>query len=342
MTKVLFSDKKKKVVIEDTTLPITGENQVKIKTEYSYISAGTELTIIQMGKVNIVQEVQHNPLGYSMCGYVLETGSNVTHVKKGDAVACVGAGAYHATEVLVAKNLVVPVPKACSMREAAMSAMGCFALEGVRKANIDFGENVLVVGGGLMGQFVSQYVSLFAGKVILIERNNNRLATLNKNVTGLYADDDVWDKISEMTAPTGVEKTMFCLGGNVTEIFDNVKKVMCKSPDNIPQGSIVFSGGATITVTLASQSGNLKILSSAKAGPGYRDEAFENGADYPCGYVKWTVNRNVSVILLAVADKKLCLEKLITHEYKFQDALQAYKKLAEPDTDALAVLLKYN
>lgn len=193
-----------------------------------------------------------------------------------------------------------------------------------------------------MGQLASQYASLFAGKVILVERNKSRLEKLSKNVAGLYADDDVWDKISKMTSPTGVEKTIFCLGGNVTEIFDNVKKVMCKSPDGIQQGSIVFSGGATITVTLASSSGNLKILSSAKAGPGYRDEKFESGANYPCGYVKWTVNRNVAVILQAIADKKLCLESLITHEYKYQDALQAYKKLAEPDTDALAVLLKYN
>ncbi len=342
MSKVLFSDKEKKVVIEESALPPTGANQVRIKTAYSYISAGTELTALQMGKVNVVQEVRHVPLGYSMCGYVLETGNNVTHVQKGDAVACVGAGACHATETLVAKNLVIPVPEGCPMRSAAMSAMGCFALEGVRKTQLDFGENVLVVGGGLMGQIVSQYVKLFAGKTILVERNRNRLEKLSGGITGLYSDDGVWDKITELTAPVGIEKAIFCLGGDVTGIFGNVKNVMSKSPDGIQQGTIVFSGGATITVTLASSSGNLKILSSAKAGPGYRDEKFESGADYPRGYVKWTVNRNVEAILQVIADKKLHLENLITHEYDFQDALQAYQKLAEPDTDALSVLLKYN
>lgn len=343
MVKTVFADKDRKILIEESSLPPTGENQVKVKTEYSYISAGTELTAIQMGEaVSIVKEVEHKPLGYSISGYVTETGSNVKHVKKGEPVACIGAGAYHATEVLVAKNLVIPVPEGCPMPEASMSAMGCFALEGIRKAGIDFGENVLIVGGGLMGQLASQYASLSAGKVILIEKNRKRLEKLDDKICGLYADDDVWDKISGMTAPTGVEKAIFCLGGNVTETFDNVKKVMCKSPDGIQQGSIVFSGGATITVSLASPSGNLKILSSAKAGPGYRDAEFENGADYPNAYVKWTVKRNVEVILQAIADKKLHMEKLITHTYKFQDALQAYEKLAEPDTDALGVLLKYN
>ncbi len=342
MAKTVFADREKKVVVDDIELPLTGENQVRVKTEYSYISAGTELTALQMGKVNIAQEVNRSPMGYSMCGYVLEAGNNVRHVKKGDAVACVGAGAYHAEEVLVGKNLVVPIPEGCSMRESALSAMGCFALEGVRKAAVNFGENVLIIGGGLMGQMAARYVSAFAGKTILVEKNKNRLDKLSGNIIGMPADENVWEEIAHITSPSGVEKALFCLGGDVTAIFNNVKNVMSKSPEGIQHGDIVFSGGATITVTLASSSGNLRIISSAKAGPGYRDEKFENGGDYPPAYVKWTVNRNVKVILRAVADKKLRFENLITHEYRLEEALAAYKKLADPDTDALAVLLRYN
>jgi threonine dehydrogenase-like Zn-dependent dehydrogenase len=342
MAKVLFTDKEKKVVIEDVELAATGENQVRVKTAYSYISAGTELTMLQMGNVNMVREVGHQQLGYTLSGYVSEVGTNVTHIKVGDPVACVGQGAFHADEVLVAKNLVIPVPEGCPIREAAMSAMGCFALEGIRKAELEFGENVLVIGGGLMGQFASQYAAMFAGKVILLENNPERLNKVVDNVTALASDEQVWDKIKELTAPVGVEKVLFCLGGDRTNIFDEVKKVMNTSPDNIAQGTIVFCGGATITIDLASRSGNLKILSSAKAGPGYRDAAFESGADYPMGYVKWTVNRNVQAILNAIAAGKLKLDHLITHEYHYTDALAAYQELAKPDTDAMAVLLKYS
>lgn len=342
MAKVLFTDKEKKVVIEDIALPETGENQVRVKTSYSYISAGTELTMIQMGNVNMVREVGHQQLGYTLSGYVTEVGANVSHVQVGDPVACIGDGAFHADEVLVAKNLVIPVPEGCSMREAAMSAMGCFALEGIRKAELEFGENVLVIGGGLMGQFVSRYAAMFAGKVIMLESNPDRLNKAADNVTALVPDEKVWEKIKELTAPVGVEKVFFCLGGDRTNIFDEVKKIMTASPDNIAQGTLVFCGGATITVQLASPSGNLRILSSAKAGPGYRDPEFEAGADYPMGYVKWTVKRNVEVILQAIANKKLKLEHLITHEYAHCDALEAYKELAKPETNAMAVLLKYS
>lgn len=341
LAKCLFTDKEKRVVVEGMELPSVSENQVKVRTSFSYLSAGTELTMLQMGNVNDIRDVGHDKLGYSLSGTVLEVGSAVAHIAIGDSVACVGQGAFHATEVLVPKNLVIPIPEGCSMRAAAMAAMGCFALEGIRKAEIEFGENVLVVGGGLMGQFVSQYAKGFAGQVLLMERNRDRLKKVPDGVIGLYADDKGWKRIGELTAPVGVEKVLFCLGGDRTEVFDEVKKVMCKSPDGIQQGTLVFCGGATITVSLASSSGNLRILSSAKAGPGYRDAAFESGADYPQGYVKWTVNRNVRAILQAVACGKLHLDNLITHEYAFSDALAAYEKLAEPDTDALAVLLTY-
>ncbi|MCF6175820.1 MAG: hypothetical protein L3J71_08640 [Victivallaceae bacterium] len=341
MAKVLFTDKEQKVVIEDVELGATGANHVRIKTTYSYISAGTELTVLQMGNVNSVREVGHGELGYTLSGVVTEVGADVTKVKVGEQVAAVGQGAFHADEVLVAKNLVIPVPEGCSMRVAAMAAMGCFALEGIRKAELEFGENVLVIGGGLMGQFVSQYAAMFAGQVILLENNPDRLDKVVDKVTGLVADGEVWDRIKALTAPVGVEKVFFCLGGDRTAIFDEVKKIMTQSPDGIAQGSIVFCGGATITVSLASPSGNLRILSSAKAGPGYRDATFEAGNDYPMGYVKWTVKRNVQAILGAVAAGKLELDQLITHEYHYTEALVAYTELAKPNTDAMAVLLKY-
>jgi threonine dehydrogenase-like Zn-dependent dehydrogenase len=342
MAKVLFTDKEQKVIIEDVELGATGANQVRIKTAYSYISAGTELTMLQMGNVNSVREVGHGELGYTLSGVVTEVGADINTLKVGDQVAAVGQGAFHADEVLVAKNLVIPVPAGCSMRVAAMAAMGCFALEGIRKAELELGENVLVIGGGLMGQFVSQYAAMFAGQVMLLENNPDRLDKVVDKVTGLVSDEQVWEKIKDLTAPVGVEKVLFCLGGDRTAIFDEVKKVMTQSPDGIAQGSIVFCGGATITVSLASPSGNLRILSSAKAGPGYRDAAFEAGNDYPMGYVKWTVNRNVQAILGAVAAGKLQLEQLITHEYHYTEALAAYTELAKPDTNAMAVLLTYN
>jgi hypothetical protein len=117
---------------------------------------------------------------------------------------------------------------------------------------------------------------------------------------------------------------------------------MSKSPDGLCQGRVVFSGGASVTVEMASASGNLRFLSSAKAGAGYRDPVYEAGADYPIFYVRWPVRRNMEVILKAIASKKLSVKPLITHEYHYTEALGAYNKLSERNTDAMAVLLRYD
>ena len=342
MPRVVFAHPEKKVSVEDIPPTAMNENQIRVRTAFSYLSAGTELTVLQMGLVNMEAPVPHLPLGYSLAGEVIEVGAKVTQVKPGDRVACVGAGAHHATEVVVARNLVVPIPDQVSMREAAVAAMMCFALEGVRKARIAFGENVLVLGAGPMGQIASQLALASGGNVYMMDRNAHRLARAVEGIKTVQDDDAGWDQVKSETAPVGVEVGLLCFGGDATAAFGRLKEAMTVAADGVPHGRVVSPGGATITVQLASASGNIEILSSAKAGPGYRDGAYESGAHYPIGYVKWTVTRNVQVLLRAVARKQLRIEPLISHEFPYEDAPAAYAKLAEPDTDALITLFRYN
>jgi threonine dehydrogenase-like Zn-dependent dehydrogenase len=342
MAKIIITDPAKRIVIEDVNIGEPAANYVKVKTVRSYLSAGTELTQLQMGKVNKTADITKGRLGYSLSGIVTAIGDSVNNLKIGDRVVCIGQGAFHSTEVLVAKNLVTQLPDAVSFEEAAPTAMMCFGIESIRKAKLEFGENVLIVGAGLMGQIVAQLAVISGcGKVFLLDINEYRLKKAGEGIITVFGDEKGWKFIKKETEPFGIEAAFMCNGGEATDIFNNIKQVMCKSPDGITHGRVVAPGGVRITLELASASGNIQILSSAKAGPGYRDSAFEQGMDYPNYYVKWTVKRNVETILHAIVEKKLTIKPLITHEYLFEDALQAYQKLAEPDTDALAVLLKY-
>jgi len=51
-SKALFSDPKNVIAIREKELPHPNANKVLVKTAYSYISAGTELTMLQYGPVN--------------------------------------------------------------------------------------------------------------------------------------------------------------------------------------------------------------------------------------------------------------------------------------------------
>ncbi len=201
MVRVLYCDPEKQVVIENMKLPALNKDQVRVKTVYSYLSAGTELTMLQMGQTNNTCEVTRDPLGYSLSGEVIEVGANVTHVKPGDNVACVGAGALHTDEAIVAKNLVSPVPAGVSLREAAPAAMMCFALGGIRRARLEFGENVLVLGGGAMGQIAAQLAQACGCHVYMMDLNESRLAKANNGIITVTGNDAGWERIRTETAP---------------------------------------------------------------------------------------------------------------------------------------------
>lgn len=341
-TQALFIDPQRHIVVEPVQLPGMKPSSVRVKTACSYLSAATELTRLQMGRPNVKIPVTRGQIGYSLAGTVTQVGDAVTHVKVGDRVACVGQGAYHATEVQVEKNLVVRMPDEVSFEEAAPAAMFCFTMEGLRKARIQFGENVLVVGAGMMGQVMSQLAASSGTAVWLMDSNPNRLAKAPAAVRTIPADDAGWKSLRQAAAPHGIEVAFLCLGGEATEVYKRILSVMASSPDGITHGRLVVSGGATITATLASTSGNVQIFSSAKAGPGYRDDRYESGGDYPACYVPWTVKRNAEAALAAIARKQLGIRPLITHRFPYTRALEAYTLLAKPDTEALCVVLTYD
>lgn len=327
------------VALQERELPEPSEHNVLIETHYSFISAGTELNVVRTAREH--PDRAGHKLGYSLAGVVLETGSQVTHVKPGDRVAAVGAGAHHASTVRVGKNLVIPVPNGVSLREAAPSAMYCFAFEGVRKLEPQFGENLAVLGAGMMGQLATRLLDASGVQPLVMEGNAYRSGFLPERARIFAPDDAGWEELGKAVLPTGLEGAIFCFGGDGSQAFEKLKEVMSKSPDGLVQGRMVFVGGIELTARLASSAGNLRLLSSAKAGPGYRDPVYEAGGGYPPAYVKWTVTRNVAVLLQAIAQKRLSVKELITHEFPYAEAQAAYELLSSPNPETLAVLLKH-
>ena len=92
-----------------------------------------------------------SPLGYSCSGKVISVSDDVKKIKVGDYVACGGQGAYHADVISVPSNLVVKVPENIDMKQAAFSTIASIAIQGIRQADLRFGENCLIIGMGLIG-----------------------------------------------------------------------------------------------------------------------------------------------------------------------------------------------
>ena len=180
MKQVLLDLQSGSIRVENVPVPAVTRGVV-VENAYSLISAGTESSLINLagqslvGKAKarpddvrkVIQKIgtdgllpayqqamsrleRPEPLGYSSAGTVVKTGSDEFEV--GDRVACAGAGyAVHAEYVAVPKNLCVRIPDGVGFKEAAFTTVGAIAMHGVRNANITVGENVAVIGLGLIG-----------------------------------------------------------------------------------------------------------------------------------------------------------------------------------------------
>src|SRR5262249_35092081 len=97
----------------------------------------------------------YTPLGYSLCGVVVEVGAGAEEFAVGDIVAAAGNEfALHAELNWVPTNLCVKVPAGVASEHAAFATVGAIAMQGVRRAEPQLGEVACVIGLGLIGQLV--------------------------------------------------------------------------------------------------------------------------------------------------------------------------------------------
>jgi NADPH:quinone reductase-like Zn-dependent oxidoreductase len=100
---------------------------------------------------------QPMPLGYSSAGTIVSLGAGMEGFKAGQRVACAGGGfAVHAEFNLVPRNLLTPLPDPVDFESAAFTTLGAIAMHGFRLAEPQLGENVAIIGVGLLGLLAGQ------------------------------------------------------------------------------------------------------------------------------------------------------------------------------------------
>ena len=86
----------------------------------------------------------------------------------------------------------------------------------------------------------------------------------------------------------------------------------------------------------------LDLSMSRSLGPGRYDPVYEEeGVDYPVGYVRWTLNRNMEGFLGLVESGRVRLRELIGGVYPIEKANEAYESL-KIQSSKTAVLLDYH
>jgi len=156
--------------------PEPGPGEVAVEATASLISTGTECTVLQQRYAPDTHWARWGRFpfapGYSLVGRVRAIGPGVQGLAPGDRVA---VRAPH-RQVALVQRVVAAVPPDIPDVQACWFALGTITQNGVRRAQIELGDTVAVVGLGILGQLVCQYAwTAGARRVIAIDPEAQRL-----------------------------------------------------------------------------------------------------------------------------------------------------------------------
>ena len=333
-----------RVVVEEGPVPEPGRGELLVEVRASLISPGTEMGFVKARRERPDPSAPTRPFGYANSGVVLDVGEGCEGFEPGMRVACMGAGyALHATHACVPKNLCLPLPENVSFEEGAFCHLAATALQAIRRTAPELGEWGAVVGLGIIGQIACQLARLSGCFVMGLDLLPRRLEIALKN--GLdravnVSEEDPVEAAMEFTEGEGLDWAIIAFGGEATEALSKVASMMKTAPDGHKMGRITVVGGCEARLRFPVPLGNLDIRASSRTGPGYHDERWERGADYPPVFVRWDTRRNLRLVLRLISEGRLNVKSLITHTFPLDRAPEACELLIERPNEALGVILK--
>ena len=306
-------------------------------------------SVTQQGAVATYKKVMnrldsYTPLGYSLCGVVVEVGRGADEFEVGQVVAAAGNDhALHAEYNWVPVNLCVPVPRGVSPEHAAFSTVGAIAMHGVRRAEVQLGDTACVIGLGLVGQLVVRLLIAAGVRTVGLDVIEERCRLAEKAGAILCAaptEDGlaaVQQALAELTDGRGADHVLLAAGGSSNGPVETAVKLARD------RARVVDIGKTRLDLPWnAYYDKELDVRFSRSYGPGRYDDRYElEGIDYPAGYVRWTERRNLECFLDLIARKDIEVESLVSGVFPLEQATTVYKDLSSGALDAVGVLLEY-
>jgi predicted dehydrogenase/threonine dehydrogenase-like Zn-dependent dehydrogenase len=374
MKQLIQNFKTGELFVDDLPVPTLSEGFVLIENRFSLISAGTEKTTVSTGQASLIGKAKMRPdlvkqviqnykkegfkatfekvrtkldslkaLGYSSAGVVLASMDISKKYQPGDLVACAGSGyASHAEIVCVPENLVAKIPAGVDFEDASYSTLGAIALQGVRQADPKLGENICVIGLGLLGQITCQLLQANGCNVFGIDVSQKMVDLANTTQAAkaiLRNEEKLPAMVDNFTNGFGFDKVIITAAGQTNDPVELSGQILRR------KGVVIIVGAVTMDIPREPDfyKKELELKLSCSYGPGRYDVKYEEeGLDYPYGYVRWTEQRNLGAFLRLIERKTINLKPLTTHVFEIDDAVKAYDLiLGKRKEPYVGILIKY-
>ncbi|MCX5399093.1 zinc-binding alcohol dehydrogenase [Streptomyces sp. NBC_00102] len=330
---------------ESAALPA---GHLRVRTRYSGISAGTELTayrgtnpyltrtwdaearLFRDGAAGIEYPVAG--WGYSEVGEVTEVSPELTDVPGMPAVGDLVWGIWgHRSEGIVPAERMVghTLPAGLEPLAGAFARVGAIAYNAVLAADIHLGEEVAVFGQGVIGLLTTRLAQLNGARVTAVDALDGRLdtaRTYGARRTLNARTDSVAERVREATGGQGADVAIE-ISGVYPALHEALRSVTVG-------GRVVASG----------------FYQGDGAGLRLGDEFHHNRVQLICSQIggvppqlagRWTVERLQQTFLSLVAEGLVDVKSLVSHIVPVADAADAYVLLDERPADALQVVLEF-
>lgn len=317
---------------------------VRIRTVYSGILAGTELTaflgtspylhrrwdagqrLFRPGEPTLTYPI--TGWGNEEVGEVVETGAGVTEPAVGERVWGIWG---HRSDGLLPAEVArgQRIPPGADIRLGVFARPGAVALNAVIEADVHVGETVAIFGQGVVGLLATRLVKLSGAEVVAVDLTPERLAAAER-----FGADHVVpagevpaaERVRDLTAGRGADVCIE-LSGTYPALNEAVRTA-CYSGRVVAAG-LYQGGGEALRLGEEFHQNRVEIVGSQVSGPPVR---YSN---------RWTRERlHREFVRLAVAGRVDPLP-LITHTVPVAGVQRAFETLAAGDPATLQVVLDF-
>jgi 2-desacetyl-2-hydroxyethyl bacteriochlorophyllide A dehydrogenase len=309
-----------------------GPGEVRCRALSSLVSTGTESFCLDgtFDPDTFWQEWVQYPFapGYSMTSRVVDTGPGVEGVAVGDRVA---TSTPHSSAFVVPAGECVKVPDDVTDEQACWASLACTTQLGVRRARLELGESAAVVGLGVLGQLVVQYLRLAgARRIIAIDTVESRLAAaVAGGATHTIAADVVAARevVREITAGAMVD-VAFDITGHPAVLSPTTRLVH-------PLGRVVLLGD---TPTPSRQQLGPRIVADSVSILGVHASSAPEIATLRD---PWTLPAMAGLFFDLVAAGRMDVDSLASHRFTPYQAAEVYEALRRDRSAYLGVFLDW-
>lgn len=344
VSQIEFTGEYQAELIKTERMPLRA-GEIRLKTVYSLISPGTELSWYTAVQREVAGAAFNYPVypGYCNVARVVETGEGSGVFSMGDLVV---SGAAHLSEFVVDPSPVTEFvhgdlrkplaiyPAVAPAEFAPFAKMVEIAFTAERVANCKLGDKVVVIGQGMIGNLAAQLLALSGAEVLAVDTSDNRLQVSRRTSIERTVNpkkDNLSVVVEDWTEGRGADVTVESIG--------NARLILGAVELTRKRGRIIMLGTPRKRVDMnpatALWQAHMKGIELTGA---LRNQFYPL---YPVSFERRSALDDLKLAIDMIRTRRIAVEPFLSGHYRPESCQDAYQHLLAAGDRAMGVLFDW-